>query len=124
MRGLDAATGRALEGDAYLAQLIGKAMTTPIGSRPHRRDLGSIIPELIDQPLNPATRQRLFAAAAVVLRQWFPFLRLRRLSLTRDPSSGAVDLAIEIVKPSPGKANTYDRLTVPLRPRGHLPSVA
>ena len=62
MSGMDRNTGRTLDGDAHLAQSIGDILTTPLGSRVMRRDYGSMLFELIDQPLNAANRLLVFAA--------------------------------------------------------------
>jgi phage baseplate assembly protein W len=118
MTGLDINTGRAVNGDAYLAQLIGKAFSTPVGSRPFRRGLGSILPELIDQPYNPALRQRLFAAAAAAIRDWLPFLALRSMTLERDAASGAFSLTATVIRPTGAGTSRYASLTVPLRSQG------
>ncbi|RBL59131.1 baseplate assembly protein, partial [Xanthomonas oryzae pv. oryzae] len=49
MIGVDAITGRVIEGEQHLAQSIACILTTPIGTREQRRDFGSLLPELIDQ---------------------------------------------------------------------------
>ncbi|MGD7246543.1 GPW/gp25 family protein, partial [Ralstonia pseudosolanacearum] len=53
MTGMNSSTGRAIADRPHLAQSIGDILTTPIGSRVMRRDYGSEVPDLIDQPLNP-----------------------------------------------------------------------
>ncbi len=113
--GLDAKTGRRLSGDAYLGQLLGKAYSTPAGSRVQRRELTSLIPELVDQPFNAFTRQKVFAAAAAAARQWAPWLVIKGFTLVRDPNSGAFDLITEIERPSLATPTTYVRLVTPLR---------
>ena len=69
MMGMHAATGRSLTGLGHLRQSVTDILTTPIGSRIHRR-YGSEVPELIDQPLNNATQWRIYAASAFALRRW------------------------------------------------------
>ena len=115
MTGLDAMTGRRLTGDAYLAQLLGKAYSTPAGSRVQRRELTSLIPELIDQPFNRFTRQKVFAAAAAAARQRTPWLAIKSSALSRDAATGAFDLITEIERPSLASPTTYVRLVTPLR---------
>ena len=51
MIGLAATTGRTITGAAHLAQSIADVLTTPIGSRVMRREYGSLLPDLIDDPL-------------------------------------------------------------------------
>jgi len=112
---MNAATGAPLEGTAHLVQSIADILSTPIGSRVMRRDYGSLLFELIDQPFNPATRIRMFAATAIALKRWEPRLRLTRVGVKQiEPGSVEVDLEGERTDvPAP---NSFTRLTVPLRP--------
>ena len=57
-------TGRAVAGLEHLRQSVADILTTPVGSRVMRRDYGSLVPELIDQPDNETTQVRLFSAVA------------------------------------------------------------
>lgn len=95
MRGVDRTTGKAIEGAAHLAQSIGDILTTPIGSRVMRRDYGSLLPLLIDQPANPATRVRLYAAIAGALMRWEPRIRLTRVSINAGTGAGAFVVTLE-----------------------------
>ncbi len=81
MIGMDRITGKPLDGLAHLRQSIADIITTPIGSRVMRREYGSLLPELIDQPQNDATTVRLYAAATAALMRWEPRLRLSRVSI-------------------------------------------
>lgn len=83
MPGMHRTTARALGVPAHLLQSIGDILTTPLGSRVMRRDYGSLVPMLIDQPDNAATQIRLFAAVAGALMRWEPRVRLARLRITR-----------------------------------------
>ena len=56
MSGLNRHTGRAVEGLAHLSQSIADILTTPIGTRVMRRDYGSELPFLLDQPTNGITQ--------------------------------------------------------------------
>jgi phage baseplate assembly protein W len=76
-------TGTALSGMAHLRQSVTDILTTAIGSRVMRREYGSLLPELLDHPDNPATQVRLFAAIAGALMRWEPRLRLQQLHYTR-----------------------------------------
>lgn len=82
MNGMDRHTGKPLSGAAHLAQSIGDILTTPIGARVARRDYGSHLSELIDQPMNAIGRLRLYAATALALLRWEPRIRLTRVTLT------------------------------------------
>ncbi|GAA4087401.1 GPW/gp25 family protein [Zhongshania borealis] len=78
MKGLNANTGKHLEGAAHLQQSLADIISTPLGSRVMRRDYGSLVPMLIDQPLNPATKLRLYAATAHAIAKWEPRLTMQR----------------------------------------------
>lgn len=114
MRGMNAATGRAIEGDAHLRQSIADILTTPIGSRVMRRDYGSLLPELIDQPYNGATRVKLFGAAATSIMRWEPRIRLSRVELSLGNSPGAFSLDLVGTR-TDVMSSEYTRLTIPLR---------
>lgn len=114
MKGMSAATGKALEGEAHLRQSIADILTTPIGSRIARRDYGSLVPELIDQPFNPATRLRLYAAVTQALSRWEPRIRLSRVTLTPSGEAGGFTLALEGVRLDAPQPNSLARLTLPL----------
>lgn len=55
---------------AHLWCSIKDILTTPIGTRVMRRDYGSIIPELLDEPENGTTRLRLMSAAVIAIAMW------------------------------------------------------
>lgn len=76
-------TGQLITDDlAHIRQSVRDILTTPIGSRLMRRDYGSLIPELIDQPANGATRLRLLAASVMALQRWEPRLSVQSIEIT------------------------------------------
>ncbi|ERI52124.1 baseplate assembly protein [Pseudomonas sp. EGD-AK9] len=87
-------TGSTITDLDHLKQSIGDILGTRIGTRLARREYGSQIPELIDQPFNGATTLRLYAATAMALMRWEPRLRLTRVQLSRgsEASAGVLDL--------------------------------
>lgn len=96
MKGMNAKTGRWIDGVAHLGQSIGKCLTTALRTRIARRQFGSQLVDLIDAPNNPATRVRLYAAVATVLMKYEPRLRITRVTLTVDQANpGAPVLDIE-----------------------------
>lgn len=90
MIGMSAQTGRAISGVDHLYQSVADILTTPLGTRVMRRDYGSLIPELIDQPLNGATVVRLYAATADALARHEPRIRLTSVQLQIDAGGAAV----------------------------------
>lgn len=95
MIGINRFTGLALEGIEHLRQSITDILTTPLGSRVMRRDYGSLLPSLIDQPDNASTRVRIYAAAAAALMRWEPRLRLTRVAMLSGLRPGQVVLDLE-----------------------------
>lgn len=88
-------TGSTLTELEHIAQSVQDILTTPIGTRIARREYGSLLPELIDQPQNEATRLRLFAATAMALMNWEPRISLSRVQLFITGLSGGAELDIE-----------------------------
>lgn len=78
MSGMTATTGRTLDGVDHIRQSIRDILTTRIGSRVMRRDYGSLLPELIDHPANPANLLRLQAASIMAVLRWEPRVRITR----------------------------------------------
>lgn len=87
MRGMSHTTGRAIDNLGHLSQSIARILTTPRGSRIARRDFGSDLYQLVDAPLNPSTRVRLFSAAATALMRWEPRLKVTRIGLAIDTTT-------------------------------------
>lgn len=118
MIGMDAVTGKRLEGDAHLAQSIGDILTTPIGSRVLRRDYGSALFELVDQPMNALGRLRVFAAVADALRRWEPRLRITRIALAGEDGArlagGAFGLLLEGERTDDPAPTSLTRFSIPL----------
>lgn len=114
MLGMHRATGQPLDDDAHLRQSIGDILMTPIGSRVMRRDYGSLLPELIDQPLNGATLLRLYAVTVLALMRWEP--RIRLSAVRAQFGAGTVTLDIEGVRTDRGTGPKETVvLTIPLR---------
>lgn len=88
--GLNKTTGTGIEAlEDHIHQSIGDILTTPVGSRVMRREYGSVIPDLIDQPLNQSTLLRLYAATAAAVMRWEPRFQISRISLQFNAPAGA-----------------------------------
>lgn len=115
--GMQASTGVAINGVDHLMQSIHTILTTPVGSRVMRRNFGSLLPELIDQPDNAATRVRVFAAVAGALMRWEPRLRISRVQLASGSTPGQAELVLDgTYVPSDGPQQLL-ALRVPLQAR-------
>jgi len=112
MHGMHAHTGKPLSGTAHLMQSVADILTTPIGTRIMRRDYGSQLPELIDQPHNGAGIVRMYGAIATALHRWEPRLHLVRMALHPDSTPGRATLELTARVRHSGTGNTH--LTIPL----------
>ena len=91
---MDRTTGRHITGITHVRQSVADILTTPLGTRLQRRNYGSLLPNLIDQPDNAHTRLRCYAAIASALMKWEPRLRITRVGMTAgdQPGQAMVDL--------------------------------
>ena len=69
---MNAQTGRLMPLQQHIHQSITDILFTRIGSRVQREEYGSLLPELIDQPLNEATQLRVAAATMMAVARWEP----------------------------------------------------
>lgn len=95
MNGINAATGKRLSGAEHLKQSVKDILTTRIGTRIMRREYGSRLPELVDNPMNELLKVELFAATAEALARWEPRIRLDRVYLSDVNSDGGIALTLE-----------------------------
>ncbi|MFI8483000.1 GPW/gp25 family protein [Pseudomonas sp. NPDC078700] len=87
-------TGSAISELDHLRQSVSDILTTPLGSRVMRRDYGSQLMELIDQPFNGTTKLRAYAAIAMGLMRWEPRLSISRVQISQstEASQAIIDL--------------------------------
>lgn len=89
--------GSTLTTREHIAQSVEDILTTRIGTRIARREYGSLLPELIDQPLNETTCLRLYAATAMALLRWEPRINLTRVQLNITDLTGRAELDMTAV---------------------------
>lgn len=112
--GMNSAQGQAISDESHLQQSINHILTTPVGSRVMRREFGSLLPDLIDQPFNDNTVVLVYAATATALLLHEPRLKLTRVTLSTDPNSpGAGALQIDGVSNFDGRPRPTS-VSVPL----------
>lgn len=80
--GMSQGNGRALTDTGHLRQSVRDILLTPQGSRIARREYGSLLSELIDQPQNPALRLQVMSAVYVALSRWEPRLKLDSITIS------------------------------------------
>ena len=79
--GMNSTTGKAITDTEHLRQSVRDILITPQGSRIARREYGSLLSALIDQPQNPALRLQMMSAVYVALMRWEPRLTLDAITI-------------------------------------------
>ena len=103
MPGMDAATGRSLDGIAHLRQSVRDILTTRLGTRVGNRTYGSELLALTDRPLTAETLADVYAATAAAVSRWEPRLRLESV---RASSRDGGQLVLDLVGAYAGEAVT------------------
>ena len=88
-------TGTAISTVEHIGQSISDILTTRLGTRVMRREYGSLLPELVDQPFNDATRLRVYAASVMAIMRWEPRVSVTRVQLHGATLQGQVVIDIE-----------------------------
>ena len=88
MKGMSRLTGLTITDDesqeyAHLKQSIHDILSTLIGTRLCRRNYGSLVPELIDQPCNEVTQVKLMSAAATSLIRFEPRIKISQIRVNQ-----------------------------------------
>ncbi len=81
MQGMNRVTGTSLAGIDHLRQSIEDILTTPLGSRVMRRNYGSRLYQLVDEPINQVLLVEIYTAVAEALDQWEPRFELTRVQV-------------------------------------------
>lgn len=79
--GMSQSNGQAIADTDHLRQSVRDILLTPQGSRIARREYGSLLSTLIDQPQNPALRLQIMSAVYMALSRWEPRLRLDSITI-------------------------------------------
>lgn len=80
--GMSRSTGQAVTDIDHLRQSVRDILLTPQGSRIARREYGSLLSALIDQPQNPVLRLQVMSAVYVALTRWEPRLTLDAITIS------------------------------------------
>ena len=111
MIGTDPSTARKLSGIDHLKIRVRDILTTRIGERVMRREYGSRLPELVDQPVNRGWLVEAYAAVAEALDRWEPELRLIRTQV-ESVDQGCVTLSLVCEYLPEGREVTLDGIIV------------
>ncbi|EAW8119033.1 baseplate assembly protein [Salmonella enterica] len=79
--GMSRNDGQAITDTDHLRQSVRDTLLTPQGSRLARREYGSLLSALIDQPQNSALRLQIMSAVYVALNRWEPRLTLDSITI-------------------------------------------
>ena len=105
-------TGAAIDELGHIIQSVTDILETRIGTRVMRREYGSLLPELVDQPFNDATRLRVYAATAMAVLRWEPRISLSRVQFSGVNLQGRVVLDLEGTEVD---SNQQHNLSIPLQ---------
>lgn len=95
--GMNKTTGRSMDVMTHLRQSVTDILTTPIGTRVMRRDYGSLLFALVDQPLTAALKLDIIQATVGAIQRWEPRVRVERVEVAAvdpdlDPGHFLLDL--------------------------------
>jgi len=95
MIGMSTTTGRAIGTLEHIRQSIGDILSTPIGTRIMRREYGSLLPYLVDAPMDKGTVIDIIQASAGAIARWEPRVRVDRIEI-EEAAPGQIALAIDM----------------------------
>ena len=81
MRGMSNKTGVYLDDLEHLKQSIVDVLTTPLGSRVVCRDYGSVLFQLVDQPVNKELFPKIYAAVTSAIDKWEPRFKVEKIAI-------------------------------------------
>lgn len=88
--GMNANTGQTINDIDHIKQSIQDILITPIGSRVMRRDYGSLLFQLLDQPQNDVTTLKLFSAIYSALLQHEPRIQISAIDVYLDEANKTI----------------------------------
>ena len=109
--GMSRDTGRAITETDHLRQSVRDILLTPQGSRLARREYGSLLSALIDQPQNPALRLQIMAACYSAIQKWEPRVDLSTITFERSETDGGLYVDITGTRSTGGQPFS---ITIPL----------
>lgn len=88
--GMNRETGGALTDLDHIRQSVRDILLTPVGTRVMRRQYGSLLSALIDQPQNEVLRLQIMSACYQAILQWEPRVKLTAISFESDINGAMV----------------------------------
>ncbi|EMN5862943.1 GPW/gp25 family protein [Pluralibacter gergoviae] len=81
--GMNRSSGRSLTDTDHIRQSLSDILHTPVGSRVMRRQYGSLLSAMIDQPQTPALELQIMVACYMAVLQWEPRVQLSAVTTER-----------------------------------------
>lgn len=91
---MNADNGRFTSLQPHIAQSVRNILFTRIGTRLMREEYGSLLPELMDMPLTPATLMMCQAATVSAIARWEPRLDIKNVSVEPVPADGRLKISL------------------------------
>lgn len=109
--GMNSQTGLSVSEAEHIGQSVRDILVTPVGSRVMRREYGSLLSALIDQPQSPALRLQIMAACYSAIQKWEPRISLTTITFERSETYGGLYVDITGTRSTGGQSFS---LTIPL----------
>ena len=109
--GMNSHTGLSISEVEHIRQSVRDILVTPVGSRVMRREYGSLLSALIDQPQTPALRLQIMAACYSAIQKWEPRVTLSTITFERGEADGALYVDMTGTRATSGQPFS---LTIPL----------
>ncbi|MCE1974267.1 GPW/gp25 family protein [Enterobacter roggenkampii] len=88
--GMNSQTGLSVSEIEHIRQSVRDILVTPVGSRVMRREYGSLLSQMIDQPQTPALRLQIMAACYSAIQKWEPRVSLTTITFERSDTDGGL----------------------------------
>ncbi len=109
MKGFNQTTGKSVSGLDHVEQSVRDILTTRKGTRIMRRDYGSNLFNLIDNPINQSTLGSIRAETVEALATWEPRLRCDEVKI-REVKQGSLTMDLTFTYLVDGKVLTINDL--------------
>ncbi|EOE7079370.1 GPW/gp25 family protein [Enterobacter asburiae] len=109
--GMNSQTGLSVSEAEHIRQSVRDILVTPVGSRVMRREYGSLLSALIDQPQSPALQLQIMAACYSAIQKWEPRISLTTITFERSETDGGLYVDITGTRSTGGQSFS---LTIPL----------
>ena len=97
IKGMSRHTGRSISDNElteHLKQSLHDLLSTLIGTRLCRRNYGSLVPALIDQPGNDITKLKIMNASATAIIRFEPRIKIQQVQVSSTSSANAWDITL------------------------------